>query len=218
MTDLHKHLEGLYKLHLASIALEHAVRQERNDWAIFEPSQFVYAFFTFNTLYTINWSQTQQDKRVVEWSQRYQEYEDKIKATLEFCLSTDQGSAYVAKLTEELGPKRPIKPILDKIKRDSQTGKTLIEKFKHPLIRVIDGGDKNLTMSEYESIFKLIYKVRNNVFHGQKTTLQMLDPDQRERFSIYTKILTSFNYTLLTHASACGLWSKQDDKQYVGYL
>lgn len=216
MTNLHKHLEGLYKLHLASVALQHAVRKERDDWAVFEPSQFIYAFFTFNTLYTINWSETRRAERVIEWYQRDNEYEDKIKNVLVFCLSADNGNTYVTNLIRELRREAPIRSILDRIKPDDQIGKRLISKFKTPIVRIIDDGDNNVTMDEYESIFKFIYMVRNNVFHGQKTTLEMLDPDQRHRFSIYTKILTSFNYTLLTYASECGMWSKQGDGQYLG--
>jgi len=45
-------------------------------------------------------------------------------------------------------------------------------------------------------IIGFIYQVRNNIFHGTKTTIEMADRNQRERLEIYSKILIATNELL----------------------
>ena len=42
-------------------------------------------------------------------------------------------------------------------------------------------------------ILGFIYSVRNNIFHGTKTTIEMADKDQRKRLDIYSNILIGVN-------------------------
>ena len=45
-------------------------------------------------------------------------------------------------------------------------------------------------------ILGFIYSVRNNIFHGTKTTIEMSDKNQRKRLDIYSNILIAVNELL----------------------
>ena len=49
-------LNDLYKLHLAAKDMQHGVWKE--DWSLFYPSKLVYAFFAFNSFYSIDWEES----------------------------------------------------------------------------------------------------------------------------------------------------------------
>ena len=54
---LKKDMADLEVLHRDSASLEHAIRKYDDQCHEFLPSRFVYSFFTFNTLYSIDWKE-----------------------------------------------------------------------------------------------------------------------------------------------------------------
>jgi len=62
-------LTDLYAVHCGASDLEHAIRQggEAAGWRPFAPSRFVYAFFAFNGIYSINWKASVEQRSVTTW-------------------------------------------------------------------------------------------------------------------------------------------------------
>jgi hypothetical protein len=88
-------LNDFYRLHERCIVLRHGVRDvaEWREWKLYRPSHFVYAFFTFNTLYNVNWAESAERSRVWEWRGKidsdlgkriYESEEEKINSLVAF--------------------------------------------------------------------------------------------------------------------------------------
>ena len=52
--DLEQTILNLHRVHSISRDYNHAL-ELKDDWKIFEPTKFIYAYFTFNLLYNIDW-------------------------------------------------------------------------------------------------------------------------------------------------------------------
>ena len=65
MGDLYEQLNDLYKLQIAAKELRHGIKKE--SWSLFEPSKFVYAFFAFNSFYSIDWDESAKEQKLIKW-------------------------------------------------------------------------------------------------------------------------------------------------------
>ena len=54
----------------------------------------------------------------------------------------------------------------------------------------------NLLIGKLKVMLRFVYLVRNNIFHGTKTTIEMSDKNQRKRLEIYSNILIATNELL----------------------
>jgi hypothetical protein len=64
----------LYSLHKACVRLEHAARDlERpsSEWKPFPPTQFIYSYFTFNSIYSFNWERSLRERRALKWKPKH---------------------------------------------------------------------------------------------------------------------------------------------------
>ena len=54
--------DKLWGIHKETSSKKHAIEREtgRVNWKEFNPTQFMYVYFTFNSLYSINWAQSLQ--------------------------------------------------------------------------------------------------------------------------------------------------------------
>ena len=64
---LRKDMADLEVLHRDSASLEHAIRKYDDRWHEFLPSRFVYSFFTFNTLYSVDWEKSLRTGKLVSY-------------------------------------------------------------------------------------------------------------------------------------------------------
>ena len=53
-----KLLKNLDISYLFALSIDHGISYKKHNWDLFEPSKFIYAFFTFNMLYDIDWPET----------------------------------------------------------------------------------------------------------------------------------------------------------------
>jgi hypothetical protein len=96
---------------------------------------------------------------------------------------------------------------------DTRIDKTLSESFQKHFKYIWDKEVKGKNHKEsLEKIVFFVYRVRNNIFHGQKNTIQMMDSGQQERLRIYSAILSSLNHLLFVVAEQKLSWSKPDVK------
>ena len=77
----------LRAVHQESARLNHAIKC-KGEWQSYLPTHFIYAFFTFNTLYNIDWSESLEKGRA--WNTGSSNTEkDKIKQYFAFCCQDD---------------------------------------------------------------------------------------------------------------------------------
>lgn len=175
--------------------LEHGISYQRSNWELFEPSKFIYSFFTFNMLYEIDWKETL--KRGFVWDARSQNYtSDKIILLLEFIYNHFDDSSFISfynKYDDKLSiidNSNSIKPDSN-IERNDKTSfldkeSSYLENFKSAL-KILNCG--NLAIKDHYKLIIFCYQVRNNIFHGLKKATEMIESGQRDRLLNYSQII-----------------------------
>jgi hypothetical protein len=239
--DLKIELHDLFGLHSASLELEHAVRQgHEGEWQAFSPSRFVYAFFTFNSIYAWNWEKSFRENKLVEWEQivdpktgrtrdmrEYEQFLDLI-AFYNNVLGDDT-PRIVAKLVDKLLDLFGIVDAQDKLTRIDRTNedgkmKNLREKFPKAFATICEATAP--TQKHHQALrdaLNFIYRVRCNIFHGSKRTIEMQNPEQQTRLLIYTSVLIATNGLLFEVAKSGGIgwvtpklnWDKKEEPASV---
>ena len=200
-------LKDLHRLHIVTKDFKHIVEYEPGSWKMFEPSKFVYAYFAFNSFYNFDWevstknnqltlfSKVMVNEREVEPSER-----TKFKAMIDFIFdntTSEEQKAFVHFI------KRPIKGkglisnqtfinCINEITPDKKISETERAGFIKEFEKLIET-EKLLKGKIKNEILGFIYSVRNNIFHGTKTTIEMADRNQRKRLDIYSNILIGVN-------------------------
>jgi hypothetical protein len=215
--DLKIEVRKLYALHEATVRLDHAIREDSEaDWTAFAPSRFIYAFFTFNAIYSFDWKSSFHARKAVPWSPdgtgRFPSEEEQFKSYLTCMnerLAPETSQLFARQLKQSLLSHGIVKPA--ETLRDItvvNAGKKLKE-----LARQMPGQFENLRKGVSEGplffaaavpVFKFVYQVRCNLFHGQKTRVQLLDASQQQRLLIYAALLIAANGLLFQAARRGG--------------
>jgi hypothetical protein len=196
----------LYSIFMASRQIEHAARDATGPqvtWKPFAPTRFIYAYFAFNSLYSIDWKQSATIRKAVQWvpdeAGRLPKEEKQFRELLRFVydlLDLQTPSVFAAHLQTNLisfGVDTAISE-LDRITSSNETEdtkglrKAFPSNFKHIMQETSKANDH---LAALTSVLRFIYKVRNNVFHGSKSRIQMLDSPQQQRLLIYTAVLVA---------------------------
>ncbi|NBC11484.1 MAG: hypothetical protein GVY24_07100 [Planctomycetes bacterium] len=222
--DLKIEIRKLYALHEATIQYDHAVRtMNQLTWSEFAPSRFIYAFFTFNSIYSYNWKSSFCKEKAIKWdadsttpspreSKRFKEY-------LRFA-DQKMNSGILQHFSEELmrrlqsyGIDKPI----DELQNVCLVNAT---KDLRNLAEQLPGQFKSLlepkpTSTDFYSpasaVLAFVYEVRCNLFHGSKTRVQLHDHAQQRRLLIYTAILIAANSLLFQVAKTAKIgWMPVD--------
>lgn len=206
--DLKIELRKLFALHEACRLLDHGVRETRAsqlEWRRFAPSRFVYAFFTFDSIYSYDWASSFREAKALAWPP-----DDKNRLPSE----GEQIREFVRYLTDELGersgdifrhgfsesllafgvsnPGGELRSIdlvnADKSLRNSaKQMPTYVEKLEKGRVAPSD------MYSTLSHVLRFVYLVRCNLFHGVKTYVEMADSRQQHRFLIYAALLVATN-------------------------
>lgn len=220
MERFKENLNDLYKIQFAADKREHAIREQNEDWKLFEATKFVYAFFAFNSLYSVDWETTinpliEKDRELYskESPESDMKLNDmpKIRRLKKFICNTLKETATD---TDVISNQRSTladrfkKELLTRVNKDANTliltlngitsDKTIDNSIKEQFIMAVtsilrEGITHSRFTENLESILCFIYQVRNNVFHGAKNTVDMMEHEQRNRFIIYTSILLTVN-------------------------
>lgn len=205
MAKLREFVNGQHLLHKFTLQNEHGVRRVNGDysWKKFQPTDFIYAFFVFNSIYSVDWETSVKKGAVIEWNIQSNNEKDnltesqKISRLVGFCFDClDINAAYyyhdklVNCLDENINPLEELKHITDDF-RTRDLSKTFQKCFADVYNQANQSkGNKKKALN---SILYFIYLVRCNIFHGTKTTIEMLDGGQQNRLRIYTAILFASN-------------------------
>ncbi|PKO08353.1 MAG: hypothetical protein CVU40_15555 [Chloroflexi bacterium HGW-Chloroflexi-2] len=220
--DLKIELTKLYSLHCATIKFEHGIKELNNPrslWQDFAPTRFIYAFFTFNSIYSIDWKNSFENNKVLYWEpdyeNRYPKEEDQIKNYLGFInekLSDNIVNLFQTILKNYLdlfsidNPQYELKYI--NTTNETKKIKNLREQFPGKFNRLLTEKPEEINFLEISNvIYPYIYKVRCNLFHGSKTRIHLMDENQQQRLLIYAALIISGNEMLFEFAEEIG-WKK----------
>lgn len=216
-------LNEMYKLHWVAKNFEHGIRKPPGaEFSLFWPTNFIYAFFSFNMLYTIDWPASLQlgqiitldDGAISEHEETQQSGEQqsslvncpnltetkKISLINRFCFSSmpmepnRNQIRYRTELTIQLSNISNPQISLSNM-LDSARTTNLVPQFRRAFNRIMD--EEILSNRRFRdsvnSMLVFVYKVRCNIFHGSKGIGRMMDRDQQTRLRIYAGIVLAFN-------------------------
>lgn len=183
--------------YLFAKSIEHGISYNQSNWELFEPTRFVYAFFTFNMLYDINWQGTFQ--RGYLWDSRAQKItSDKIILLLKYIYKYSQNKKFIdyySKYDRSL-------TIVDnskKIKIDTNITRIDETSFLNNKMSYVNNyksvmrhlTSRNTTIEDHYKLIIFTYQIRNNIFHGLKKAPEMKESGQRKRLYDYSNLLLS---------------------------
>ena len=212
----------LRELHEDVAVLEHALFEEDNEKKLhenkpYEPTFFLYVFFSFNMLYDIDWTKSVEEGEIVDATVSD---EDKIRDLVNFCFPEDDSfpdlffpSFYDIVTLRAKGEVSRILRAMDSIIVDNKKitanhATNCKSDFRNLLTR------NGFTCRNAKDLAKFIYKVRCNLVHGTKTFDDLKNPKQRERILYYSFFLIALQHMLFMRLeSLCnGFFSKGSDR------
>jgi hypothetical protein len=189
----------LSEVHRDSLSLFHFARKPRsNDERSTMPvTAFVYGFFLYNSLYSIDWESTLSSDKITYHP------DDKSEG-----FKQQQFEDFIRKLAEaDPAAVRRSFATLGSIGEDA----SWTEVVPDPSISVVDGSEFFLRLNQLSGFVRgsneevasnlgrifsriqscrlFVYQVRNNVFHGTKSLGQIWDKKQLKRIETYQKFL-----------------------------
>lgn len=214
---LDRELRQLRLLMNDSARLEHAVYayepvSDRKCWVPFVPTRFIYSIFTFNMLCNIDWKDSIEVGRIIEFDSGLRDKSTgvsdsyKIREYLEFCFGdvdfvssrkewfadTVLGGMTADEILSEL---KKIQRDRDRYGRINNNGNvravSFIDNFYESVRSLLV--ESKFNSDNITNTYNFIYKIRCNIFHGVKTITEMMDPDQQTRLEIYSRFLYAAN-------------------------
>lgn len=212
---LKSQMHNLQVLHQDLASLEHAIRDNDDKWQEFTPSRFIYTFFTFNTLYTIDWEESFAKGELISYDD--EDYPKKTKDEklsdgnryhryVDFCFSDKKFvriySEFFFDFIGQTYSKEEITKSLEKIKPDDSSSGTIktqefIDSFREAWDKILNAN--TLKEGYCRRIITFIYKIRCNIFHGSKTIKEMHDRAQKKRIDIYTVFMIAINQMVFSY-------------------
>ena len=163
------------------------------QWNFFEPTKFVYAFFAFNMVYSIDWKASISLNRIQYVNNRAKSL---FVDTIKFISDFDE-SLFETELSK-LDPKRELYAVISRMTDDRNSSKkseftdnTIAQDFKIASQKFSDY--QSLNSDDHFDLLQMSYTVRNNIFHGEKKAMQMVEAGQRKRLLHYANIILATN-------------------------
>lgn len=222
----HPILDSLYIEFKSTTEYIHSVRRVNDNKHTriepYEPSTFIFSYFTFNTLYNINWRTTVLNGLRIVKSNNAKKETDRINDYLEFIWNNNKPDRIAVEFSSTID--HVIQQYLAEkgIGTHSTSSKDWImtnmsdfilvfneanskeKKFKDEDIDKFEAyilkpfKNQNLDFSEIKYLVSIIYLIRCNLFHGAKDPEFFEENHQMERFVIYAAILTAINQLLFS--------------------
>jgi len=197
-------IKDLHRLHLVTKDFKHIIEYEKGSWKMFEPSKFVYSYFAFNSFYNYNWQKSFEAKSLttLDTTSEHFKEETKMKTMINFIFDNiveEDKNEFIRFIKKPIKGEHPI-PIekliesIEGITPDNRISDSESKKFKENFNQMIS--ENKLQIGKLKNMTRFVYLVRNNIFHGTKTTIEMSNKKQRDRLEIYANILIGVNELL----------------------
>ncbi len=200
MEDIIDQIKNLHKLHCVTKDFNHIIEYQPGSWKRFEPTKFVYSYFAFNTLYNYDWEASIKERTLISFpidgEEKLNEM-NKIKKMIDFFFKyfeQSDSTDFVRTIcrSENQRHKEPLLEAIEGITRDDNISESERIDFKKEFRKLLES-EKLIQGKLKNDILRFIYNVRNNIFHGTKTTIEMTNEGQRIRLNIYANILIATN-------------------------
>lgn len=196
----------LQMVHNGAASMEHAIRTYGGRWQSYVPTRFIYSFFAFNSIYSIDWSESLSKELLVNFDNDDVREADMYHKYIDFCFQDKKFvsiySEFFFKYIKSAFTTGEIIGEFKKIKVDRNANggiytQDFIDRFLIACEGCFDG--RNFTKRNCLMMVKFIYKIRCNIFHGSKTLQDMHDPSQQKRIEIYTAIIIAVNQMVFSY-------------------
>lgn len=199
-------LYELHMLHYFSVNQKHYLKIKDN-FRLFEPTKFVYSYFSFSTIFNYDWSKLLDNKDIVPHQKRkvffdngdYKEHEEyekiKIERYLNFIfdnISSKNRKEFIQKIMNNKTLEE-IKKLIDSSKLKKNDLNTLNKSFKYLVKDYSDSEGIETFKRRIINITNIVGSVRNNIFHGSKGIIKMIETEQRDRLMFYSNFINSLN-------------------------
>lgn len=188
--NLNSFIKNIDLSHLFSCNLNHGISTGETDWKLFEPSKFIYSYFTFNMIYEIDWIESYKIQK--PWDHRNKEKfyaKKKIRCLLNFIneyLDSNSFYEYLIKFSDVLKLIENSKGIIE----DNNIKRYHIRNYRNALTKL---KEEKFGSEDHLNILILSHKIRNNIFHGYKKATDMIKSGQRNRLLDYSNIIFATN-------------------------
>lgn len=192
-----EYLNSIEISHLFAKNYNHGV-QSMGKWDLFEPTRFVYAFFSFNMIYSIDWQSSLKNNRLI-----YQKNNNDNSAKMQM----QQLIKFISEINEtefefalqKIDTKRELFTIVSSMNSDynsardnfRNTGNIIAKDFL--LASEKFSNNETLNKDDHFDLLQMSYAVRNNLFHGEKKAHQMKEQGHRNRLFHYANIILATN-------------------------
>jgi uncharacterized protein YutE (UPF0331/DUF86 family) len=188
--DLSSFVKNIDLSHLFSYKLNHGISTGETDWKLFEPSKFIYSYFTFNMIYEIDWIESYKMQKPWDHRDKKDFYaKDKIICLLNFIneyLDSNSFYEYLIKFSDVLKLIENSKGIIE----DNNIKRYHIRNYRNALTKL---KEEKFGSEDHLNILILSHKIRNNIFHGYKKATDMIKSGQRNRLLDYSHIIFATN-------------------------
>ena len=200
--------ESLRNIYLDTIKVQHAIKYYHNlEWKEYNPTHFMYVYFLFNTLYSIDWKESLTNGNIKPYQKSQKLYETtKYNNMINFCF--EDPNFYIAfrprfiKLITSLLKEEEIKEIIETISPDEGPIKNInnynIRNFRKSLKDLLSY-ERMFKQSTIKEIISFIYQIRNNIFHGTKTLQDMLNVEHQRKLYLYSHFIIATNQMLFSY-------------------
>jgi hypothetical protein len=175
----------------------HGIEKKSGKWDMFEPTRFVYAFFAFNMIYSIDWAKSVNRRSVWFHRNKSTTTKEQFQILVDFIHSNDSTQFY--RELKFLDKNDDLFEIVSKLIMDY---KISLDSTYKPKVSIAEAflevaenysGGSNINSKEHLIFLEFVYAVRNNFFHGEKKSSDLKEQNHRNRLYQYGNIILATN-------------------------
>lgn len=166
-------------------------------------TNFVFEYFLFNSLYSIDWFASMDSGNLIEHSRSHADFSEskQQREFVKFCRKQFKNLS-PSKITEAFLPLARLDDLSDDWTTVSPDGRITVEQGKQFFAKIVQLGElaeKNAfaankdTFDLIDNCCYFVYLVRNNIFHGAKSIGEIYESDQARRISVYDMFVRCLN-------------------------
>lgn len=215
-----KSVENLRTLHEDVCMTEHAMYEGQKRFMPYEPTYFLYNYFCFNTIFSIDWEASVKEG-VVQESELSEE--KRIKRLIDFCFSYPGFAESFFPTFKDIVTIRfeltEIENAMEAIVADDKRiDEAFIGSFQSACGKVLT--EKGFNVRDLKTVYSFIYAVRCNIVHGTKSMQHMREPGQRTRILVYSYFIIALVHMLFMNlkCQSEGYYSSSMSSPFIARL
>ena len=193
-----KAVRNLRAMHEDICVTEHALFERGRRFMPYEPTFFLYNYFSFNSLFAINWQESIESGEVIDNCKGSER--DRIKKLIDFCFSETRFvqafyPTFIEIVTVKYDATEIEKAMESIVPEGVRISDAEVGTFRTACKEVLSKFDC-FTERNLKTIFSFIYAVRCNIVHGTKSMQHMEVKGQRDRILVYSYFIIALTHML----------------------